>query len=68
MSEWRYTEGLPRISLLDYFAGQALAGLLADTENMITLSADGIKISEYAYKMAKAMLAERERVMKEERK
>lgn len=44
------------MSLRDWFAGQALAGILADPEVVGELKPS----AEFAYKMADAMLAERE--------
>lgn len=49
----RYSEGM---SLRDYFAGQALAGLLAHLPGDSRRSAVGL-----AYRLADAMLVERER-------
>ena len=43
------------VSLRDYFAGQALAGLLGDQDRHYTIDA----YVSGAYKMADAMLAER---------
>lgn len=48
------TEDDQLIALRDYFAGQALVGLLADPELSETIIAD-------AYRIADAMLAEREK-------
>lgn len=45
-----------RLTVLDYFAGQALAGLLANPNWVLTQ-----KTAECAYKNAEAMLAERAR-------
>lgn len=50
--EWKYTEG---ISLRDYFAAQALQGMLsANTE------ASDDDLAKYAYSAADAMLAARD--------
>lgn len=46
----------PGMTLRDYFAGQALMGLMSDHDNMNTLAKD----AEAAYKMADAMIEERE--------
>lgn len=45
------------MSLRDWFAGQALAGMLADH----TFDVDGPTIAETAYGFANAMLAERQK-------
>lgn len=47
------------MTLRDYFAGQALIGLLAQSRGTATTS-DLSEGAEYAYKMAEAMLAARE--------
>lgn len=48
------------MSLRDYFAGQALAGLLAAPHNKIE-DLDGIRsIAEFAYDLADAMIDARE--------
>ena len=54
------------MSLRDYFAGQALAGLCADTDNTFAEDvATGIRGGKFvvgaAYKLADAMLAEQEK-------
>ena len=54
MSEWKSVEGM---SLLDYFAGQALVGIISNP----SWSYGAWKESAMAYKAAEAMLAERER-------
>ena len=68
MSEQAYPKAFPKdepgIDLLDYMAGQALVGVLAGY--------DGVKpdswlpkpdvIAEYTYKIAKAMIEERQRL------
>ena len=48
----------PGMTLLDYFAGQALAGLTADPNVM-----NGFKAAEWCYDYAEAMLEEREKRM-----
>lgn len=45
------------LTVLDYFAGQALAGLLANAQGML----DPAALAKSAYEMATAMLKERER-------
>ena len=50
-------DGSPGMSLRDYFAGQALAGMLADSTRQGSLG----NYAEDAYKFADAMLAEREK-------
>lgn len=45
------------MSLRDYFAGQALAGIMADA----TLGSNAIRIAEGCYQIADAMLAESEK-------
>ena len=45
------------MSLRDWFAGQALAGMLADH----TFDVDGPTIAETAYRIANAMLVERQK-------
>lgn len=52
---------LPGISLRDYFAGQALNGLLADWKGTFPWD----KAAKYAYEHADAMLVEREKKMVE---
>lgn len=50
---------LPGLSMLDYFAGQAMQGLLtADTQSAMTCQ----KIASIAYKQAIAMLNAREAI------
>lgn len=57
------------MSLRDWFAGQALAGYLADSETIKAMKAEAKKrscganaiIAEAAFEAADAMLAERER-------
>lgn len=46
----------PGMTLRDYFAGQALVGLMADPNN----TSSNKKNAEIAYEIAVAMLAERE--------
>jgi hypothetical protein len=46
----------PGMNLRDYFAGQALVGLLSHSSG-----GDPMKDPEWAYKLANAMLAEREK-------
>ena len=48
---------LPGMSLRDYFAGQAMAGQLADPDGEI----DPKLIARWSYAYADAMLAEREK-------
>ena len=48
---------LPGMSLRDYFAGQAMAGQLADPDGEI----DPKLIAKWSYAYANAMLAEREK-------
>ena len=50
--------GLPGMTLRDWFAGQALAGLLAHSDNDET-EATSDTASRWAYEYADAMLAER---------
>lgn len=67
-----YKQAQPGMSLLDYFAGQAMAGMLANES--ITNGLNAIADSEDedvpqmiaidAYEQAEAMLTERERRMK----
>lgn len=56
----------PGMSLRDWFAGQALAGGLANTDTTKTMAMWGssgskTQMAEWAYAHADAMLAERER-------
>lgn len=56
----------PGMSLRDWFAGQALAGGLANTDTTKAMAMWGspgskIQLAEWAYAHADAMLAERER-------
>ena len=51
------------MNLLDYFAGQALAGMLSNSESKFTNRFSGY--AECAYDLAAAMLAERNRRMQE---
>lgn len=59
----------PGMSLRDYFAGQALAGMMADHESKTEQAAHGRDhemllvevIAKAAYSMADAMIAEREK-------
>ncbi len=53
---------LQGMTLLDYFAGQALAGMLSNSESKFTNRFSGY--AECAYDLAAAMLAERRRVIK----
>lgn len=52
-----YVKSAGGMTLRDYFAGQALAGFLADSKVVDTPS----EMARGAYKMADAMLAEREK-------
>ena len=59
MSEWKSVEGM---SLLDYFAGQALAGFcaLVDIDGIGTVNAkDAAWFVWFAYEVADKMLKER---------
>jgi hypothetical protein len=56
MASMDITKGM---SLLDYFAGQVLTGLIARDAGPCE------QIAAYSYKQAQAMLAERERIMKD---
>ena len=56
----RYAAGYGGMSLRDYFAGQALAGMLADSTRQGSLE----NYAEDAYGIADAMLAEREKERK----
>ena len=51
------------VSLRDYFAGQALAGILAgiDTGPVLTSARSAHPFSRLSYKIADAMLAERDK-------
>ena len=53
------------MSLRDWFAGQALAGLYSSSAKVMQPEMDGIKgiqfVASVAYQIADAMLAERER-------
>lgn len=51
------------MNLLDYFAGQALAGMLSNSESKFTNRFSGY--AACAYDLAAAMLAERNRRMQE---
>ena len=53
----RYAAGNVGMSLRDYFAGQALAGMLADSTRQSSLE----NYADDAYDIADAMLAEREK-------
>lgn len=68
------TRPLPRMSLRDYFAGQALAGLTVGCAGFLGHDADGrpsfsayakgdcnAVLADRAYALADAMLAEREK-------
>lgn len=52
---------VPGMTLLDYFAGQSLAGLEAN----IDVDCNPKTRAEFAYRMAHAMLEERKKVMRE---
>ena len=52
----RETINLPGMSLRDWFAGQALSGMLADNDGYSSIS----KMSATAYTIADAMLEARE--------
>ena len=52
---------MSNISLRDHFAGLAMQSILSST----TGSYSGVNISKLAYKMADAMIAERNKHMKE---
>lgn len=47
------------MSLRDYFAGQALIGLMADNPTLATYPTDAAPLAAVAYRYADAMLAER---------
>ena len=49
----------PEISLRDYFAGQALAGILASLDCDSTASVDGLAVEAYLYADAMIVLSER---------
>jgi len=49
------------MSLLDYFAGKALAGLCAEYSSQTTILESAV--APQAYRFAQTMLAERERIM-----
>lgn len=49
---------IPGMTLRDYFAGQALAGMMANAESW---SVSSEKLAGYAYSAADAMLAERDK-------
>jgi hypothetical protein len=49
----------PGMSLRDWFAGMALSGMLADSEVTESIEASGL--ASWAYTLANAMLAERQK-------
>lgn len=51
----------PGMSLRDYFAGQALAGLFANDRLKPEASGAFASFSEYAYQIADAMMKERDK-------
>lgn len=61
-NEWRQTSG--EISLRDYFAGQALVGMIANVSSSVCPQPgdnDAQAFARSAYIVADAMLAEREK-------
>lgn len=62
----QHHDGLAGMTLLDYFAGQALAGIMANADFLVSARENGkgasldIVIASNAYDMAAAMLAARE--------
>jgi hypothetical protein len=57
--EHQYTRGQQGMSLRDWFAGQALVGLLAGRRHDIMLTDENFAYS--AYRVAQAMLVERQK-------
>lgn len=54
------TERFPGMTLLDYFAGQALAGMSANSEMLDNVTQTSTAaIARWSYDIAAAMLAER---------
>lgn len=58
MSMQNYGYPINGMTLRDYFAGQALAGFMANTRRPTTIAPDD---AEWCYRIADAMLAEREK-------
>lgn len=52
-------EGRPGMTLRDWFAGQALAGLSTGAANYVPDEAERTLAAQVAYRLADAMLAER---------
>jgi hypothetical protein len=55
-------DGLPGMSLRDYFAGQALTGILASLSDPAVSTPSPAATSAWAYKVADAMLRARDMI------